>query len=244
MYDQHIETIGQQAERKRSLRYLRIPALKPKEICIISVSFGEGFKEIFFSLGADEIVFGGQTMNPKVEDMVAAVQQTMSEKVIILPNNKNIQLVAEQARKFTSKDVKVLPTKTLPEGLAALFAFHPDKDLESNLKNMEESISRTKSGEVTFATRDTSLQGKKIKKGDYLGIFNGDILVWGESLQDTTLKLVQAWLGMMMRLFTTAKIFRKRQVNYGGPEQILLEMEMELLTADSPLLLHSFSRIN
>ncbi len=240
MYDQHIETIGQQAEREKVITLPKDSgSLKPKEICIISVSFGEGFKEIFFSLGADEIVFGGQTMNPKVEDMVAAVQQTMSEKVIILPNNKNIQLVAEQARKFTSKDVKVLPTKTLPEGLAALFAFHPDKDLESNLKNMEESISRTKSGEVTFATRDTSLQGKKIKKGDYLGIFNGDILVWGESLQDTTLKLVQGMVGdddEIISIFYGKDISREEAGKLAEAlEQNFPEMEMELKYGGQPL---------
>ena len=137
---------------------------------------GEGISAIFGDLGADSIIFGGQTMNPSTQDIIDGVNNTPAECVFICPNNKNIYMVAEQAAKLISdKTVIVLPTKSVPQGISAMLVFDPEAKLEDNLAAMNDAIANVISASVTHAVRDTAIDGKKIECGQYLGLLNGAI---------------------------------------------------------------------
>jgi len=159
------------------------------EVGIISVSFGEGFREIFLSLGAEEIVFGGQTMNPNVEDLLTAVEKLPREAAIILPNNKNIIMVAQQVKTLSAKKVEVLETRSLPEGLAALIAYNPSASLDENLQAMLVGINRVNTGLLTHATRGTVVNGKPIETGHFLGLAGEEIVSAGDDLMQVSLDL-------------------------------------------------------
>lgn len=141
----------------------------------ISVSMGEGIKEIFTDLGVTEVISGGQTMNPSTEDIVRAIESINAEHIIILPNNKNIIMAANQAKDISSKNVYVIPTKSIPQGIAALTAFNPEAAMEENFEAIMNSLHTVKSGSITFAVRDTEVDGMKIRQGDYLGLVEGKI---------------------------------------------------------------------
>ncbi|MEW5784642.1 MAG: DAK2 domain-containing protein [Bacillota bacterium] len=193
MYDQHSHTLNRPSPVEVMAAQHGSPVeRRPNETGILAVSFGEGIKELFLNMGADEIVFGGQTMNPKVEDLVGAVQRMKASRVIILPNNKNIQMVAEQVLKLSEKEVAVLETRNMGEGLAALLAFSGTASLDENTAAMRQAIRRIKCGEVTHAIRDTKIEGKNIKTGSYLGLLNGRICRAGEERMQTTLDLFAA----------------------------------------------------
>lgn len=148
-----------------------------KELGVVTVSIGEGMNRIFKELGADHIIEGGQTMNPSTEDIIDAIAKVNAKTVFVLPNNKNIILSANQAKDLVEdKTVVVLPTTTLPQGISALINFIPDQTAEENEERMLEELSFVKSGEVTYAVRDTTIDGKTIAKGDYMGIADGGIL--------------------------------------------------------------------
>jgi len=152
----------------------RLPA---SEIAVVAVASGGGMSEVLHSLGAAAIVPGGQTMNPSVQEIVAAVEAVPSKKVILLPNNKNIILTASQAQSLTSKEIAVVPTRTLPQGVAALIAFNYEGTLEENVQAMEEAIAGVKTVEITKAVRSTQIKGLKIKKGQFIGIVDDEELV-------------------------------------------------------------------
>lgn len=141
----------------------------------ISVSMGDGIKEIFTDLGVTEVISGGQTMNPSTEDIVRAIESINAEHIIILPNNKNIIMAANQAKDISSKNVYVIPTKSIPQGIAALTAFNPEAAMEENFEAIMNSLHTVKSGSITFAVRDTEVDGMKIRQGDYLGLVEGKI---------------------------------------------------------------------
>lgn len=161
---------------------------------IIAVSFGEGIKDLFLSLGADEIVYGGQTMNPRVKDLFSAVQRLTTDRVIILPNNKNIQMVAQQVQKMCAKEVAVVGSRSIAQGLAAMVAFKPDAGFSENVQAMSASMKEVKSGEVTYATRDTVIEGEHVPRGSYLGLYNGQLCSAGGELASTALGLVSRML--------------------------------------------------
>lgn len=162
-----------------------------KEFGFIAVSIGDGLNEIFRGLGADDIIEGGQTMNPSTEDLLKAVERVNAEHIFILPNNSNIILAANQAAELAEdKDVVVLPTKTIPQGITALVNFIPDYSVEENQKTMMEEVSHVKSGQVTYAVRDTEIDGRQIKENDYMGIGDHTILSVGTDLAAVTLEMV------------------------------------------------------
>ena len=166
-----------------------------KEMGFISVSIGDGLSEAFKGLGVDYIIDGGQTMNPSTEDMLNAIDRVNAKNIFILPNNKNIILAANQAASLVEdKNIIVVPTKTVPQGISAMINFMPDLSPEDNLANMEEMIAMVKTGQVTYAVRDTSLDGKEIHEGDYMGIGDSSILSVGtdmvEVLKDMLAQLV------------------------------------------------------
>ena len=164
-----------------------------KDMGFISVSIGEGMNEIFRGLGADYIIEGGQTMNPSTEDMLNAIEHVNAEHIFILPNNKNIVMAANQAASLVEdKEIIVIPTKTIPQGITALVNFIPDHTVEENKESMLEEIALVKTGQVTYAVRDTEIDGKEIKQDDYMGIGDKSILSVGKDLKETTLEMVDA----------------------------------------------------
>lgn len=160
-----------------------------KKVGVIAVSQGKGLNEIFKSMDAD-IIEGGQSMNPSTEDILSAIENSSYESAIILPNNKNIILTAQQAKSISTKNVYVVPTKSIPQGIAALLALNPDFSVQENISNMERNIQNVISGEVTYAVRDTSWDGIKIKKGDIIGIKEDGIVVIGDNKEKVLLDLV------------------------------------------------------
>jgi DAK2 domain fusion protein YloV len=156
----------------------RMPAVA---VAIVAVVVGEGLANVFSSLGATFIVLGGQTMNPSTKDLLQAVEAVTSEKVIILPNNKNIVLTASQVQSLTEKTIEVVPTTTIPQGVAALLAFDYEADMETNARNMNKARAAVKSIEVTRAVRSTRLGGLDIKKHQAIGFLDGDLVAVGES---------------------------------------------------------------
>ena len=168
-----------------------VPAEEPKEMGFISVSIGEGINEIFRGLGVDYIIEGGQTMNPSTEDMLNAIEHVNAKNIFILPNNKNIILAANQAASVVEdKNVIVVPTKTVPQGITALINYIPDNSPEDNASRMEEEIALVKTGQVTYAVRDTVIDDKEIKQDDYMGIGDKSILSVGTDLEATTLDMI------------------------------------------------------
>ncbi|WP_019242350.1 MULTISPECIES: DAK2 domain-containing protein [Bacillus] len=148
---------------------------KKEEYGIVTVAMGSGISDLFKSIGAKAVIEGGQTMNPSTEDIVKAIKEVNAKNVIILPNNKNIIMAAQQSVDLVDENVIVIPSKTVPQGMSALLAFNPSLDAEANEKNMTESLSQVKTGQITFAVRDTSIDGLEIENGDFMGIVEGKI---------------------------------------------------------------------
>ncbi|KIP22505.1 DAK2 domain-containing protein [Anoxybacillus ayderensis] len=144
---------------------------------IVTVAMGDGIAELFKSIGAHAVIEGGQTMNPSTEDIVKAIEEVNAQTVFVLPNNKNIILAAQQAASVASCDVVVIPSKTVPQGMTALLSFNPSATKEENEQAMTEALHRVKTGQVTFAVRDTNIDGVEIAKDDYMGIADGKIVV-------------------------------------------------------------------
>lgn len=162
-----------------------------KEIGFIAVSVGEGINEIFKGLGVDYLIEGGQTMNPSTEDMLNAIAKVNADTIFILPNNKNIILAANQAKELTKdKNIIVIPSKTIPQGITAIINFVYDKSPSENEQRMLDEMTKVKSGEVTYAIRDTSVDGKEIKQGNIMGIGDKSILAVGQSVHNVTLELI------------------------------------------------------
>ena len=167
--------------------------MEHKEDAFIAISVGEGMDEIFKSLGVDIIISGGQTMNPSTEDILNAVERLNADNVFILPNNKNIILAANQAKDLAEdKNVYVIPSKTVPQGIAALIGFVPGNSAEKNEAAMTEELSYIKSGEVTYAVRDTVIDDKTIKEGDYMGIGDSGILSVNKKLDKAVMEMLEA----------------------------------------------------
>lgn len=177
---EHQEKLFKAAEKNEAAQEEKKSDEPPKDFGFIAVSAGEGLGEIFKSLGVDYIIEGGQTMNPSTADILAAVEKVNARTVFILPNNKNIILAANQAAELTTeKDLLVIPTKTIPQGITAIINFVPEMSADENEENMLQEISNVKTGQVTYAVRDTVVDDKEIKKGDYMGIGDAGILSVG-----------------------------------------------------------------
>jgi len=181
----------QEAEEEKLTAQEAAKAQPAKEVGFIAVSAGEGLTDIFKGLGVDYLIEGGQTMNPSTEDMLNAIDQVNAKNIFILPNNKNIILAAEQARDLTEdKKIVVLPTKTIPQGISAMIGYMPEASVDENTENMKDSYQDIASGQVTYAVRDTSIDGKEIHNGDIMGINDGGIAAVGKDLMETTIELL------------------------------------------------------
>ncbi|MBM3699788.1 MAG: DAK2 domain-containing protein [Actinobacteria bacterium] len=162
-----------------------------KEYGIIAIANGDGFEEIFKSLGVDIVIKGGQSMNPSTYDIVKAINKLNCDKILILPNNKNIILTANQAKKISKKDVSVIQTTTIPQGIGAILGFNPDASLQENLENIESSLKYIKTGEVTTAVRDANLYVGEIKKGAFIGLADGKVKTISDNLADAVIDLAR-----------------------------------------------------
>jgi DAK2 domain fusion protein YloV len=190
MRQQHTNIVGEthnQLEEQPSSK-------KEQEYGIVTVTMGQGVAELFKSIGADVVIEGGQTMNPSTEDIVNAIEKTNAKKVIVLPNNKNIIMAAEQAAEVSSKDVIVIPSKTVPQGMSAMLAFNPQSSFEVNNEAMNEALGEVKSGQVTYAVRETTIDGIAISKDDYMGIQEGKIVCTNPDLITVSRELLQKML--------------------------------------------------
>lgn len=191
---EHEEKLFKEAEKNAEQEPAPVAA-EPEEwkaYGFISVSIGDGINAIFKDLGVDRIIEGGQTMNPSTEDILEAIESLPAKTIYVLPNNKNIVMAANQARDLTEeKEIVVVPTKTIPQGISAIINFVPELSGEENLANMTEEIENVKTGQVTYAVRDTEIDDKVIKENDIMGIGDKSILAVGEKIFETTIEMVE-----------------------------------------------------
>ena len=187
---EHHEKVIKDAEKMAAMQKEQMPE---KEVGFISVSVGDGMSAIFKDLGADYLIEGGQTMNPSTEDVLEAIAKVNAKNIFVFPNNKNIILAANQARDLTEdKNIIVIPTKTIPQGITALINYVPEKTIEENTEEMLESITTVKTGQITYAVRNTKIDEKEIHEGDIMGIGDHGILAVGQDGEKTTLETVEA----------------------------------------------------
>ncbi|MDD4518040.1 MAG: DAK2 domain-containing protein, partial [Limnochordia bacterium] len=165
-----------------------------KKTGVVAVAVGEGFEEIFRSLGADEVVSGGQTMNPATEDLMEAVNRVEAESVVILPNNKNIIATAKQVAELVERPIEVVPSRTVPEGIISMINYDPSEDAKANRGNLESVIKQIKNGEVTYAVRGLEVDGFSVSENDIIGLWNGKLSAVGSEVNNTLLDLIDAML--------------------------------------------------
>lgn len=199
MREEHQEKLAKAADKKTEQKKADMPGTvsaseipkERKEYGFISVTVGEGMNDIFEGLGVDYLIEGGQTMNPSTEDLLNAIEQVNAKTIFILPNNKNIILAAQQAQSLVEdKEVIVIPSKTIPQGISAVIAFDPSQTPEDNTTGMKDAMSYVKTGQVTYAVRDTSIDGKSIQMGDIMGIGDDGIRTVGRDVHETTIALI------------------------------------------------------
>lgn len=203
-----------------------------KAIGLVAVGQGEGWQQIMLSLGVDNVVDGGQTMNPSTEDLLKAVADTKAEGVIILPNNKNIIMAAQQARKMADKPVQVVPTTNITQAVAALVAYKSDADLNKVAEAMSEEITRVKTGEVTVAVKDSSINGLQIKAGDFIGLIDDQVRTQGDSAAGMVMVLLESMAtdGDLISIFYGADV--------SGDEAHHLKEQVEASYPDYDIELH------
>ena len=189
---EHQEKLFKMSQKEEKAAKAPVQQEQPrKDVGFIAVSVGDGINEIFKGLGVDHIIEGGQTMNPSTEDMLNAIDQVNADTIFILPNNKNIILAANQAQSLVrDKKIVVIPTKTVPQGITAVINYVPDLSVEENEKAMLEEIANVSTGQVTYAVRDTNIDGKEIKQGDFMGIGDKGILSVGIAISEVTLNMI------------------------------------------------------
>ena len=189
MREEHQERLIKNAEKMAEQQRAEEPR---KKYGFVAVSVGEGLDEIFKGLNVDHIISGGQTMNPSTEDILNAIDKINADNIYVLPNNKNIILAAQQAESLVEdKNIIVIPSKTIPQGISAMIGFIPDNSPEDNKEAMIDSMSYVKTGEVTYAVRDTVIDDKEIKEGNIMGIGDEGILAVGEEIDDTTINMIK-----------------------------------------------------
>ena len=237
---EHQEKLFKEAEKAEVAAASSAPVTPHKEVGFIAVSAGEGINEIFVSLGVDFIIQGGQTMNPSTEDMLNAIDQVNADTVFILPNNKNIILAANQAKMLVEdKKIVVIPTKTIPQGITAVISYVPDMSAEENEAAMVEEISRVKTGQVTYAVRDTMIDDKAIKQGDYMGIGDAGILSVGTDIEAVTLEMTSHMVDEDTELVSVyygediaeeaAEVFREKM------EEVFPDVDIEMQAGNQPI---------
>ena len=195
-----------------------------KEYGFVAVASGEGIMNVFKDFEVDEIVSGGQTMNPSVEDLTKKIDKVNAKNIFVLPNNSNIVLTAEKAAEFSDKNVIVIPTKTIPQGISAMINFDFDLDLDDAVETLNESIKAVKSGSITYAVRDTTVSGKKINQGDYMGILESDIVSSSDDIYDTILETLKKGIDEDTSIVT---LYAGEEVTEVQMDEIIEKLENE-----------------
>lgn len=185
MREQHSAIVNDAPQAPAKQQKTKVP------YAIVTIAMGEGVSNLLRSIGASYVIEGGQTMNPSTEDIVKAVKEIGAERVLILPNNKNIIMAAEQAAELLEIDAAVVPTKTIPQGMAAILAFNPAESVETNKANMTQGFAHVKTGQVTFAVRDTSIDGVEIRKDDYMALAEGKIILSTPEMMDAAKQVLE-----------------------------------------------------
>lgn len=227
MREEHNEKLIKEADKaaKAALESREAAAEPKKEVGFIAVSIGEGINEIFKELGVDYLIEGGQTMNPSTEDMLNAIEKVNAENVFILPNNKNIILAANQAKALVEdKNIFVIPTKTVPQGITAVINYVLDKSPADNEASMLEEIKRVKTGQVTYAVRDTNIDGKEIKENDIMGIGDHSIVSVGANVDKVTKEMLSDLVDEeteLISIYYGADITKKEAESLAGEVQEL-----------------------
>lgn len=210
-----------------------------KEYGFVSIGFGEGIQKVFYDLNVDYFISGGQTMNPSTEDIIEAVNKINAEHIIILPNNSNIILAAQQAKELSEKNLYVIPTKTIPQGVSAMLAFNEDNSIEDNVNDMTAAINNVKTGQVTYAVRDTSMNGLDIKKDDIIALHDKDIVNHGSDIEEQTLELIEKMVdedNFLITIFYGEMIDEKTAKNLKDKvEEIADQCDVEIVYGGQPL---------
>ena len=212
----------------------------PKETGFIAVSAGAGLTDIFRELGVDYLIEGGQTMNPSTEDMLTAIDAVNADHIFILPNNKNIVLAANQAKDLTKdKDIIVIPTKTVPQGITAIINYMPEEDVDTNMETMLEEIKNVKTGQVTYAVRDTHIDDKEIHEGDIMGIGDAGILSVGQSVEQTTKEMLSQLVDddtELISLYYGQDVLEEDAERFAGEiEEIYPDVDVDVHSGGQPI---------
>lgn len=226
MREEHQEKLirdAQKVAKEQAEKEAEKPSEPAKPMGFIVVSIGEGMNAIFRELGADYIIEGGQTMNPSTEDMLNAIEQVNAKSIFILPNNKNIILAANQAKDLVEdKEIIVIPTKTVPQGVTAIINFMPDADVKENEEAMLEEIKKVRSGQVTYAVRDTHIDDREIHEGDIMGIGDAGILAVGKDIEETAKEMLTALVDEDSELIS---LYYGEEVEASSAEAFAAEIE-------------------
>lgn len=240
MRQQHTDIVGE--------RHKATPKAEVKEkqkYGIVTVTMGKGIAELFRSIGAHSVIEGGQTMNPSTEDIVQAIKDVNAENIIILPNNSNIVMAAEQAASIVDENVLVVPSKTVPQGIAALLAFNPSATPEENEPAMKDALSNVKTGQITYAVRDTNIDGLDIAKNDFMGIADGKIVTTDQNQLEVAKKLLTEILTEDDEILTIIQgedsTDKEVQSIVGFVEENFSDIEIEVHNGKQPLYSYIFS---
>ncbi|MBO5209262.1 MAG: DAK2 domain-containing protein [Lachnospiraceae bacterium] len=231
---EHQEKLFKMSQNQEAEEIAAVPAEEPKkEVGFIAVSVGEGINEIFKGLGVDYLIEGGQTMNPSTEDMLNAIEKVNAENIFILPNNKNIILAANQAQTLVEdKNIIVIPTKTVPQGITAIINYVPDLAIEENTETMMAEINNVSTGQVTYAVRDTMIDDKEIKQGDFMGIGDKGILSVGNAMMDVTVGMIDEMVNDDTELIS---IYYGSDITEKDAEELRAEVEKKYASCDVEL---------
>ena len=237
MREEHQERLIKNAEKMAEQQKAEEPR---KKYGFVAVSVGEGLDEIFKGLNVDYIISGGQTMNPSTEDILNAIDKINADNIYVLPNNKNIILAAQQAESLVEdKNIIVIPSKTIPQGISAMIGFIPDNSPEDNKEAMIDSMSYVKTGEVTYAVRDTVIDDKEIKEGNIMGIGDEGILAVGEEIDDTTINMIKEMQdeeSEIVSLYYGAEVTEKAANELADKiAEALPEIEVEVYPGGQPI---------
>jgi len=183
--------LAERSQEAAGREALRLATVVPGQLAAVAVAPGPGIARVFASLGVAAVIAGGQTMNPSTQEILNAFENLPTDRVLILPNNKNIQLAADQARELTVKQVRVIPSRTIPQGIASMLAFASDGDLEAVTQAMTQALNAVESGEITLATRNVELDGVHVSEGQVIGLHNGTLVVSGDSIETALLELLE-----------------------------------------------------
>lgn len=213
--------------------------VEEKEFAFISTSMGDGLASIFKDFGVDHVIEGGQTMNPSTEDFMKAIDKIHAKNIFILPNNSNIIMAANQAKELSDKNIIVIPTKNIPQAVSALVGFNPEATAEENEANMIESLSYVKSGQVTFAVRDTVMNGIEIREGNIIGIAEKELIAAGDEVDEVTKKLVEKLVdedSAIITLFYGEDVTEEQAEELRGElEEKFEDIDVELYYGGQPL---------